>query len=160
MDRIVIKLSHLIVKPLGIIRHIKESSRREKKGHQMSQSLQVEHLATPNHLLPLSLSLLLKLGLDTPLASLSLVVLKLILSLSSVIAREASKGATDGAANAVADALAEIRDLARGLLLLALLVLTRAFGLDALGADEAADRLLCGADGLVPAAVGAVLGFG
>lgn len=56
----------------------------------------------------------------------------------------------------VCNTLAKIRELTLGLSLLASLVLLDSFLLEAFHAESVADHLFAGADGLVPAALGAV----
>lgn len=90
-------------------------------------------------------------------------MLILILLLLVLVARQARVRGPRGALDAIRDPAAEIRELARGLGLLARLVLLLPFGLEALEAQSAAHELLAAADGLVPRAlraVGVVLGDG
>lgn len=94
--------------------------------------------------------------LDAALVRLSDIMLSLVLRLLLAVPREARGGASDGALHAVADATREVARLALGLLAAALLVLTDALVLEAVGADESSDRLLGGADGLVPRSLRAV----
>lgn len=83
-------------------------------------------------LLGLSLSLLLDVVLGTALLGLAGVVLLLVLGLGARVTRDAGDGAAHGAGDAVCDARAEVRELALGLLLLALEVLLAALGLQRL----------------------------
>ena len=102
------------------------------------------------------LSLLLQIRLNTPLPRLALIVLPLRLRLLRLVPRQPRDGAANRATNTILHALAQIAHLSLSLLALALLVLANALLLQALGAGEATDRLLQGANVLVPAAGGAV----
>jgi hypothetical protein len=77
-------------------------------------------------------------------------MLPLSLRLLPLIARQSRNRTSDRATDAVANAFAEIVHLTSSLLALALLVLTNALLLEALGADEAADGLLGSTNVLVP----------
>lgn len=79
-----------------------------------------------SHLLGLGLSLLLDVVLGTALLGLAGVVLLLVLSLGGRVAHDAGDSTAHGAGDAVCDARAEVRELALGLLLLALEVLLAA----------------------------------
>lgn len=70
--------------------------------------------------------------LGTALLGLAGVVLLLVLGLGARVTRDAGDGAAHGAGDAVCDARAEVRELALGLLLLALEVLLAALGLQRL----------------------------
>lgn len=128
-------------------------------------------------LLGASLGLLLDVGLSATLQGLASVVLLLVLSLSSLVARDASNSTTDSARDTIANAGAQVRELTAGLLLLALEVLLTACTLKVLRkfvvsllshgccrrvevaylrSDQPANSLLCRADGLVPRSSGAV----
>jgi hypothetical protein len=72
------------------------------------------------------------------------------------IARQPRHRRADGPLHAAADALAEIAQHARGLLPLPARVLLPAVALQALRAEQVAQRLLARADGLVPGAVAAL----
>lgn len=96
--------------------------------------------------------MLVDVALSTALQRLALIMLSLPLRLLSIIACQAGNRTTKSATDAVGNALAEVRDLALSLLALALSVLALTLLLQALGTDEAAERLLGGADGLVPGA--------
>ncbi|KAG9533602.1 hypothetical protein KCU93_g244, partial [Aureobasidium melanogenum] len=94
--------------------------------------------------------LLVKVGLNTALLSLALIVLGLVLGLVGSVACDAGNSATDGARNTVGDTRAQVVELALGLLLLALLVLLSTLLLQGLVANEVAKGLLPGAQGLPP----------
>ena len=89
-------------------------------------------------------------------ADLASVMLRLPLLLLLTVAGQRRNSTTNGAADTVGDAGAEVGDLAAGLLTLALGVLLRALALHALHAERVADRLLAGADRLVPRALLAI----
>lgn len=92
-------------------------------------------LVCHDSLLGLSLSLLLNVVLGTALLGLASVVLLLVLGLGGRVASDAGDGATHSSGDAICDARAEVRQLALGLLLLALEVLLATLGLQ---------RLCCG----------------
>jgi hypothetical protein len=100
--------------------------------------------------------LLLQIRLNTPLPRLSIIMLPLRLGLLCIIASQSCDRATNCASDTVGNSLAQVVYLPRGLLFLALLVLTSAVLLEALGANETTDSFLCGTDVLVPGAVCAV----
>lgn len=84
-------------------------------------------------LLGLSIGLLLDVVLGTALLGLAGVVLLLVLGLGGRVAGDTGDGAAHGTRDAVCDAGAEVRELALGLLLLALEVLVSALALQRLG---------------------------
>lgn len=83
-------------------------------------------------------------------------MLPLRLILLRLVPRQPRNSTAKRTANAVLNALAEIAQLTLSLLALALLVLLDALLLQAVGAEQVAERLLARADRLVPAAGGAV----
>lgn len=106
--------------------------RKEKKGGVMKElreeNQKKSEVKRPGFTLLLgsSVSLLLKVVLDSALGRLAAVVLGLVLGLLGLVTRQAGDGAADSALDAVADAGGEIAGLALGLLLLALEVLLAA----------------------------------
>ncbi|KAH0358278.1 hypothetical protein KCU83_g402, partial [Aureobasidium melanogenum] len=98
--------------------------------------------------------LLVKVGLNTTLLSLALIVLGLVLGLVGLIASNASNSTTDGARNTVGDTRTQVVELALGLLLLALLVLLSTLLFQGLVAHEVAESLLAGAQDAVATDVG------
>lgn len=84
----------------------------------------------------------------------------LIFSLRLSVTRHRSTNIAHSTLHATRDALPEVRQLALGLLRLAVRVLLDAALAQVLVANEVADGLLGGADGLVPRARGAVLVVG
>lgn len=97
-------------------------------------------------------SLLVDVAFSTTLQRLALVVLQLPPLLLGIIASQAGHSAANSAADAVGDTLTEVRDLTLSLLALALSILALTLLLQTLGTNKAAERLLGGADGLVPRA--------
>lgn len=77
-------------------------------------------------LLLLSLSLLLKVMLDTALSGLALGVQLVVVGLALLVAGDVGNGAADGALDAITDARTKVVELTLGLLLLALEVLLTA----------------------------------
>ena len=77
-------------------------------------------------------------------------MLRLIAGLLHIIARQPGHGTAEGPLRAIHHARPEVVELAARLLGLALGVLLTAFVLQALVADEVAEALFAGADGLVP----------
>ena len=72
------------------------------------------------------------------------------------IAHQRRRRTPHRARHPIADSLSEIRQLTLGLLALALEILLATLTFQALVAEEVAQRLLAGADGLVPGALAAV----
>ncbi len=103
-----------------------------------------------------SISRLIHIGLGTPLPRLSLIMPLLPPSLLLPIAHQRRRRTPHRSRHAIAHPLSEIRQLALGLLALALQILLPALALQALVAEQVAHRLLAGADRLVPRALAAV----
>lgn len=92
--------------------------------------------------LGLSFGLLVNVGLETSLVGLASIVLLLVLSSSSVVAKYGVDSLTNSTANTVLDTLVALGEDALGFLALALLVHLAALLLQALAAGEVANKLL------------------
>lgn len=77
-------------------------------------------------------------------------MLGLVAGLGLLVAGQASNGASNSAGDTVTNAMAKVADLTCGFLALALLVLLDTLLLKTLGTDQATNRLLGRANGLVP----------
>lgn len=107
--------------------------------------------------------LLLDVGFGSTLLSLSTIMQVLVASLLLAVARDAVHSTTNGALGTVRDTTPEVTKLTLSLLSLALSVLVNALLLQALRANEPAERFLGRAHGLVPGAfrtLGVILGNG
>lgn len=105
----------------------------------------------------LSLLLLLQLGLNTTLTSLSLIVHILPLLLAILVTKDSRANSAHSATGTISHTLTQIRELALGLLGLSVGILLYSGLTQVLVSDQVANGLLGGADGLVPGSRGAVL---
>jgi len=106
----------------------------------------------------LLLSLLLQIGLHSPLPGLALSMLGLPLLLFTLIPRQPRYCTSDSASNPISDSLAQILDLALSFLALAFLVLANTFLPQAFGTNQIPNCFLTSTNGLVPGSLGAVGG--